>query len=100
MTLFFFQFSNTGVPVSVVGEEGAPFPDFFSRDSGLPAPLRVGGPLEAALMVEAARGLGRGTGLLFAVPIPRHAEADGIAIKKVGVVEIVENNLNINFNII
>ena len=61
----------------------APFPDFFTRDSGVRASHVVQGSLQAADMIHVAQQLGAQTGLLFAVPIPRKQEASGKAIKEV-----------------
>lgn len=60
-----------------------PFPDFFTRDSGVEAPLTVPSARRAALMVQAARNVGSRQGLLFAVPIPKVAEPAGQQIQEV-----------------
>ena len=62
-----------GVPV--VGYRTDRFPAFWSRDSGLPAPLRLEAPSEVAALVAAQRRLGLGGGVLVANPVP---EADEI----------------------
>lgn len=60
-----------GVPV--LGLQTDDFPAFYSRSSGVPLPHRVETPAEAAGVVQAARGLGYGGGLVLAVPIPEEA---------------------------
>jgi pseudouridine-5'-phosphate glycosidase len=63
---------TSGVPVIAVGQDA--FPAFWSRDSGLRAPLR----LDSAEEIAAAHGmrgaLGLPGGQLVANPIPREAE--------------------------
>ncbi|MCX7646569.1 MAG: pseudouridine-5'-phosphate glycosidase [Rhodobacteraceae bacterium] len=88
-----------GVPVIAVGQDA--FPAFWSRDSGLPAPLRMDSPegIAAAHVMRARLGLPGGQ--LVANPIPAadeipaadlapviaraqaEAEAQGIAAKRV-----------------
>jgi pseudouridine-5'-phosphate glycosidase len=61
-----------GVPVIAVGQDA--FPAFWSRDSGLPAPLRLDTPSEiAAAHVMRAR-LGLPGGQLVANPVPAASE--------------------------
>ena len=63
-----------GVPVVAVGQDA--FPAFWSRDSGLPAPLRLDAPADIARFVrmrDAMRGCGHG-GVLIATPVPASAE--------------------------
>ncbi len=62
-----------GVPV--VGYRTDRFPAFWSRDSGLPAPLRLDTPDEIAALVASKNLLGLGGGILVANPVP---EADEI----------------------
>jgi pseudouridine-5'-phosphate glycosidase len=62
-----------GVPVIAFGQDA--FPAFWSRDSGLPAPLRMDGPEEIAAAARMRRRLGLPGGQLVANPIP---EADEI----------------------
>ena len=62
-----------GVPV--VGYRTDRFPAFWSRDSGLPAPLRLDTPDEIAALVASKSLLGLGGGVLVANPVP---EADEI----------------------
>jgi pseudouridine-5'-phosphate glycosidase len=62
-----------GVPVIAVGQDA--FPAFWSRDSGLPAPLRLDDPAAIARAQVLRGALGLGGGQLVANPIP---EADEI----------------------
>ena len=62
-----------GVPV--VGYRTDRFPAFWSRDSGLPAPLRLDSPGDVAALAAAQRRLGLPGGVLVANPVP---EADEI----------------------
>ncbi len=57
-----------GVPVLGYGTDT--FPAFWSRDSGLPAPLRVDAPDTVAALVATQRRLGLGGGVLVANPVP------------------------------
>ena len=57
-----------GVPVVGYGTDR--FPAFWSRDSGLPAPLRLDAPSEVAALVAAQRRLGLDGGVLVANPVP------------------------------
>ena len=66
----------------VVGCGTDELPGFFARESGLPTPMSVGTPAEAAALARRHWGLGLTTGLVFAVPVPESAalpreEADG-----------------------
>jgi pseudouridine-5'-phosphate glycosidase len=63
-----------GVPVIAVGQDA--FPAFWSRDSGLAAPLRMDDPAQIARAHVLRQSLGLGGGQLVANPIP---EADEIA---------------------
>ena len=63
-----------GVPVIAVGQDG--FPAFWSRESGLPAPLRMDDPAEIAAAHAMRGALGLPGGQLVANPIP---EGDEIA---------------------
>jgi pseudouridine-5'-phosphate glycosidase len=58
---------TAGVPVVVYRSDR--FPYFYARDSGFPAPRRIGTPEEAAAILAAARLFGRRTALLIANPI-------------------------------
>ena len=62
-----------GVPV--IGYRTDQFPAFWSRASGLPAPIRLDTPGEIAALVLAKRGLRLGGGVAVANPVP---EADEI----------------------
>ncbi len=61
-----------GVPVIAVGQDA--FPAFWSRDSGLPAPLRLDAAGEIAAAHATRRALGLPGGQLAANPIPAEAE--------------------------
>jgi len=61
-----------GVPV--VGFGTPDFPAFYSRSSGLPAPLRVDAAEEVAAMLGAQRSLGLPQGILVALPVPAGQE--------------------------
>jgi len=56
-----------GVPVIVYGSDE--FPAFWSRESGLPSPLRYDSAEEIARFVHVQRSLGLGSGALVANPI-------------------------------
>ena len=61
-----------GVPVIPVGQDA--IPAFWSRDSGLPAPLRLDDPAEIAAAARMRRALGIPGGQLVVNPIPAEAE--------------------------
>ncbi|WP_339950091.1 pseudouridine-5'-phosphate glycosidase [uncultured Albimonas sp.] len=61
-----------GVPV--IGWRTDAFPAFWSRDSGLPAPLRMDAPAEVARAHRMRGALGIEGGQLLANPIPAEAE--------------------------
>jgi pseudouridine-5'-phosphate glycosidase len=61
-----------GVPVVVYGSDT--FPAFWSRESGLPAPLRLDDPAAIAAMIRLQRTLGYRGGTLIANPVPRADE--------------------------
>ncbi len=61
-----------GVPVISVGQDD--FPAFWSRSSGLPAPLRMDDPEHIAAAHLMRGRLGLPGGQLVANPIPHHAE--------------------------
>jgi pseudouridylate synthase len=65
---------TSGVPVIAYGQDA--FPAFWSRSSGLPAPLRMDHPEEIARAARMRAALGLPGGQLVANPIP---EADEIA---------------------
>ena len=60
-----------GVPVAAIGQ--AELPGFYSRGSGVPAPLSVADEAEAARLVGTHLGLGLGSGILVCVPVPAGA---------------------------
>jgi pseudouridine-5'-phosphate glycosidase len=61
-----------GVPV--VGYGTDEFPAFYSRTSGLPAPLRADTPEQVAEMLRTQRSLGLPQGVLVANPVPAAQE--------------------------
>ena len=61
-----------GVPVIAVGQDA--FPAFWSRESGLKAPLRMDSPAQIAAAHRMQRLLGLPGGQLVANPIPAEAE--------------------------
>ncbi|MBV0891725.1 pseudouridine-5'-phosphate glycosidase [Paracoccus sp. Z118] len=61
-----------GVPVIAVGQDA--LPAFWSRDSGLPAPLRMDDPAQIAAAARMRRALGLPGGQLVVNPIPADAE--------------------------
>jgi len=61
-----------GVPV--VCFDTPEFPAFYSRTSGLPAPLRVDTPEDVAAMLQAQRALRLPQGILVAQPVPAGEE--------------------------
>jgi pseudouridine-5'-phosphate glycosidase len=63
---------TAGVPVIAVGQDA--LPAFWSRDSGLKAPLRMDEPAEIAAAHRMRARLGIGGGQLVANPIPAEAE--------------------------
>ncbi|MHB2167699.1 pseudouridine-5'-phosphate glycosidase [Alsobacter sp. R-9] len=63
---------TAGVPVIGVGTDV--FPAFYSRDSGLRAPLRLDTPAEIAAVLNAKWRLGLPGGALIANPIPAEHE--------------------------
>jgi len=72
-----------GVPVIAVGQDA--LPAFWSRDSGLPAPLRMDSPAEIAAAARMRRALGLPGGQLICNPIP---EADEIS--RAEIVPVIE----------
>jgi len=61
-----------GVPVIGYGTDA--FPAFWSRESGLKAPLRLDTPAEIAALLGTRQTLGQTGGVLVANPIPSDAE--------------------------
>jgi pseudouridine-5'-phosphate glycosidase len=72
---------TAGVPV--VGLGTSDFPAFYSRSSGLRAPLRLDSPAEVAAMLEAKWRLGLKGGVLVANPIPERDEIPAAEIEGV-----------------
>ncbi|WP_116596897.1 pseudouridine-5'-phosphate glycosidase [Primorskyibacter marinus] len=70
-----------GVPVIAVGQDA--FPAFWSRNSGLRAPLRIDNPAGIAAAHVARRALGLPGGQLIANPIPVEAEISRSEIQPV-----------------
>jgi pseudouridine-5'-phosphate glycosidase len=68
-----------GVPVVCYRSDA--FPAFWSRDSGLPAPIRLDDPTAIAAFVRARHDLGLAGGVLVANPIPA---ADEIPAAEMG----------------
>ncbi len=67
-----------GVSVAALAQDGDnAFPAFFARSSGHKAPHVVTSVDEAATLICSHRDLGLRSGILFAVPIPEDAAADG-----------------------
>jgi pseudouridine-5'-phosphate glycosidase len=67
-----------GVPVIAYGQDA--FPAFWSRDSGLPAPLRADTPAQIAATHRLRAALGLAGGQLVANPIPEADEIPRAAI--------------------
>jgi pseudouridine-5'-phosphate glycosidase len=67
-----------GVPVIAFGQDA--FPAFWSRDSGLPAPLRIDDPAMIAAAHRMRGALGLPGGQLVANPIPAAAEITADAL--------------------
>lgn len=61
-----------GVPV--VGYGTDEFPSFYSRSSGVPAPMRLDTPEEVAALMRATWDLGLGSGIAVANPVPADEE--------------------------
>lgn len=75
-----------GVPVIVTGQDA--LPAFWSRDSGLAAPLRMDDPAQIAQAAKLRRDLGLGGGQLVVNPIPPEAE-----IPRAEMIPVVEQAL-------
>jgi pseudouridine-5'-phosphate glycosidase len=67
-----------GVPVMAFGQDA--LPAFWSRDSGLPAPLRLDDPAAIARAHRMRRRLGLPGGQLVTTPIPHDAEIPAAAM--------------------
>ncbi|AQS48278.1 pseudouridine-5-phosphate glycosidase [Thioclava nitratireducens] len=76
-----------GVPVIAYGQDA--FPAFWSRNSGLPAPLRADSAAEIAKSQLARASLGLPGGQLIANPIPEEAE-----IAREEIVPVIEQALS------
>lgn len=76
-----------GVPVIAFGQDQ--LPAFWSRESGLPAPLRMDDPVQIAASARLRRELGIGGGQLVVNPIPPEAE-----ISRAEMIPIVEQALS------
>jgi len=76
-----------GVPVIAFGQDQ--LPAFWSRESGLPAPLRMDDPVQIAASARLRRELGLGGGQLVVNPIPPEAE-----IPRAEMIPIVEQALS------
>lgn len=82
-----FEYLETlGVPVIAVGQDV--IPAFWSRDSGLPAPLRLDDPARIAEAARMRRALGLPGGQLVVNPIPLDAE-----IPRAEIMPVVEQAL-------
>jgi pseudouridine-5'-phosphate glycosidase len=68
-----------GVPVITAGSDR--FPAFWSRDSGLAAPIRLDEPAAIATFVRARGALGLPGGVLVANPIPEESEIPASEIR-------------------
>ena len=77
-----------GVPVIAVGQQD--FPAFWSRSSGLPAPLRLDTPREIAAAHLMRAHLGLPGGQLIANPIPAEAEIPSAVIDPVIAIALAE----------
>jgi pseudouridine-5'-phosphate glycosidase len=66
------RLETLAVPVVVYGADR--FPAFYSRDSGLPAPLRLDSAAEIARLMQAKWALGLAGGISIANPIPADDE--------------------------
>lgn len=81
-----------GVPVAAFadGRSGkVDFPGFWSRDSGIKAPMTLATEAEAAAVIQMQHAMGLKTGMLFGNPIPAEisiekAEMDGYVRQAVG----------------
>lgn len=79
-----------GVPVIAVGQQD--FSAFWSRSSGLPAPLRLDTPREIAAAHLMRARLGLPGGQLIANPIPAEAEIPSAVIDPVIAIALAEAN--------
>lgn len=72
-----------GVSVATLSPSGKPvdFPAFYTPHSGIPSPMVVSNPLEAAKMVYMNEKLALKSGMVFGVPIPDEEAADAQRIQ-------------------
>ena len=77
--------------VSVMGFQTDEFPAFFTRRSGVKAPLRINSVDDAAAFVYALQTLQFSSGGLLAVPVPAEHEAEGELIEKATVKALKES---------
>jgi pseudouridine-5'-phosphate glycosidase len=68
------KLETLGVPVIGFGTDR--FPAFYSRDSGLEAPIRLDTPEEVAKVLRVKWDMGLPGGVLIANPIPEDAEIE------------------------
>lgn len=68
-----------GVPVVTAGSDR--FPAFWSRDSGLPTPIRLDHPDAIASLMRTRTALGLPGGVLVANPIPQESEIPATEIR-------------------
>ncbi|EER93057.2 hypothetical protein BDA96_01G004200 [Sorghum bicolor] len=67
--------------VTVAAYRTNEFPAFFTEISGCQVPCRVDSPEECAKIIYANKNLHLGSGILIAVPIPKHHAASGKIIE-------------------
>lgn len=68
--------------VSVVSYGAEEFPAFFTRHSGFKAPHTLNDVGSCARLIAANRDIGMTSGMVFAVPVPEHQEAESKDITK------------------
>jgi pseudouridine-5'-phosphate glycosidase len=76
----FEMLETLGVPVVGYGVDA--LPAFWSRDGGIPSPIRLDSPGAIAAMLEARAGLGLEGGALICNPVPREAEIPAAEIAR------------------
>lgn len=62
--------------VTVASYQTDDFPAFFTRSSGCKAPCRLDTSMECAKLIHTSQQLGLQNGVLIAVPVPKHQEAN------------------------
>jgi pseudouridine-5'-phosphate glycosidase/pseudouridine kinase len=67
--------------VSLIGFQTDEVPAFYSRHSGVPAPLRLDAERDVALLIAANHRLALNSGVVLCVPVPAADEADAQAIE-------------------